>query len=204
MRPLLKISHLTNLQDARSSAAVGFDLIGFDLVRGSHRKLATPMVWNIVKWLSGPRIVVELSRDSLPELAEVQKSVEVSFATFPLADWGEDLLQVGIPIILRVPSQTDIDALIELRNYKGVYFELEMPSVEEMSGTEARMALLSIMDKSFLHFRTMEEGQEFIVHSDHVPYGFALGEEAEEEPGVLHYEKIDDWLETFEHRFPQS
>ncbi len=204
MRPLLKISHLTTLQDARSSAAVGFDLIGFDLVRGSHRKLAAPMVWNIVKWLSGPRIVVELSRVSLPELSEVQKSVEISFVTLPLEDWGEDLLDLDVPVILRVPAKTDLDDLIELRNHKGVYFELEMPSVDEMNGTEARMALLSIMDKSFLHFQTMEEGQEFIVHSDHVPYGFALGQEAEEEPGVLHYEKIDDWLETFEHRFPNS
>ena len=71
MHPILKINQLTNLQDARSSAAVGFDLISFSLERGNPKKLSAAMVWNIVNWLSGPEIVLDLNVASLEELPEV-------------------------------------------------------------------------------------------------------------------------------------
>ena len=83
MRPILKISKLANLQDARSSAAVGFHQISFDLQRGSMSKLSASMVWNMVQWLSGPEVVLEMDVASLPELEDIKGQFEYQSVSIP-------------------------------------------------------------------------------------------------------------------------
>ena len=86
MKPQLKIGPLTQLQDARSSAAVGFDWLSFSLERGNPKKLSPSLIWNIIQWVSGPEIMIELDAASYMEWEEVQTLFPAKAACVP---WSE-------------------------------------------------------------------------------------------------------------------
>lgn len=197
MRPILKVSNLISLQDARSSAAVGFDLVSFSLERGSTKKLSSSLIWNMVQWLSGPEVVLELNLISLEELEEVKKLFQWSYITLPFEEWDERLLANHPKIILRADQFIDPakitetviqaeDAGVELK------FEISLPDADSAT------AYQGVADHVFLHFVSLDELLDFVKASPFAPYGINLGEEAEEEPGFLHYERIDDLMDLLD------
>ncbi|GAB4421149.1 MAG: hypothetical protein OHK0039_35620 [Bacteroidia bacterium] len=191
MRPQLMISRLTSLQDARSSAAVGFDLVGFSLTRGDHRKLSVSMAWNIVQWLTGPRIVLEIDSPSLPELEAALAQFPVHHASLPLADAGLTLpAGLGAPI-LRGDAQAGVDAWAAALADGEPLGELWLPDVPAVQPFGA------LLPRLLLHFARLEDAVDFLRTAEQLPYGFAFGTEAEEEPGVLDYARIDSFLELF-------
>ncbi|MEM6343457.1 MAG: hypothetical protein AAF927_06235 [Bacteroidota bacterium] len=197
MRPVLKVSNLISLQDARSSAAVGFDLISFSLERGSSKKLSSSLIWNIVQWLSGPEVVLELNLMSLEELEEVKKLFEWSLITLPFEEYDERLLSEHPKLILRTDQFTDpakISEIVEQAADAGadLKFEVSLPDAESAS------AYLGVAEYVFLHFASLDALISFVNAAPFAPYGLSLGEEAEEEPGFLHYERIDDLMDLLD------
>ena len=201
MKPLLTIGPLTHLQDARSSAAVGFDIISFSLERGSVKKLPASSIWSIVNWLSGPEILIQLNLDSLEELAQVQQTFPVGMVSLPAADWDIRLASELPPkVILKADASHSIGLLTQwLEEADDANLELFIELHLEREG-EADL-YSSILSKSLLHFPDLDMTQSFAASSAMQPYGFAIGEEAEEEPNQLDYERIDDFLEIFEARY---
>ncbi|MEM7367008.1 MAG: hypothetical protein AAF587_00335 [Bacteroidota bacterium] len=201
MRPKLKVSRLTNLQDARSSAAVGFDMISFSLERGSSKKLPSSSIWSIVNWLSGPDILIELNVASLDELQDVQKTMELTWVSLPVADWDLGLrTQLPSQLILRADQSSSADTLlthIQEAHALGIQVLIEL----DLSSPTQVEAYTSLLPHTFLHFPALDMTQTFAATSPLIPYGFSLGEEAEEEPNQLDYERIDDFMEVFEARF---
>jgi len=202
MRPRLKISNLISLQDARSSAAVGFDLISFNLTRGDDRKLSAAMVWNMVQWLSGPEIAVELNVDSLPELEEAQKSFQPSYITLPLSEWSDPLLGQLPPVILKAEVLDDPERLIAAAASaddagQPLYFELGLQQIADVERFEG------VMHRSLVHFPTLDLAIAYVQGPAPTAWGISLDREAEEEPGVLDYERIDAFIEAFEARYEE-
>jgi hypothetical protein len=191
MRPKFKISNLTNLQDARYSAAVGFDLLSFSLARGSARKLPTNLVWNIANWLEGPEIILELNRESLPELEEV--TFDYRYLSFPIEDWEPGLLE-GSPAVILVADQgcepEHLQKVID--EHEGeVKIELFLGEGADASSYQAFFPQL------LLHFLDLDSLESFLRDSKELPWGISLGEEAEEEPQLLDYERIDEIMAIF-------
>ncbi|MBX3102476.1 MAG: hypothetical protein KF690_08215 [Bacteroidetes bacterium] len=60
---VIKINHLTNLQDARYCAAMNLDYVGFCMERGHVRKMAEETIAEIAEWLSGPQVVLDFGAD---------------------------------------------------------------------------------------------------------------------------------------------
>lgn len=201
MRPKLKISRLTNLQDARSSAAVGFDIISFSLERGNDKKLPASSIWSIVNWLSGPEILIELTVASLEELEEVQQTLTVSHVSLPASEWNIQLQdQVPTHVLLRADhgsSAASLLAHIQEANSQGIEMMIEL-SLQSPDQVES---FSTILNHCLLHFPRLDITQSFAATSPVLPYGFALGEEAEEEPNQLDYARIDDFIDVFEARF---
>ena len=201
-RPLLKVGPLTNLQDARSSAAVGFDLITFNLERGSMKKLPASLIWNITQWLSGPEIVIEINRISLLELDELEKTMSWAWLSFPYEDWTPDLLSLKGRHILRVNSSHSPDTLKEL--LETVNRTEENRLWLELSLELDQLPLYAeVIGNAFVHFPDTDQIQQFLSKNLYTPAGFCLGEEAEEEAGLLDYERIDELLEVYTDRFPE-
>ena len=200
MHPKLKINNLTNLQDARSSAAVGFDQISFSLERGSMKKLSASLIWNMVNWLSGPEIILEMNVASLDELTQVENMFKYKAITIPADEWNELIFEQVDSVILKTDASTEsqeIEEMIaDLEEEKEMKFEIEVNSLEEAGKFSA------VSQHIYLHFVDIATLEAFINSNAYTPFGYALGEEAEEEPGVLHYERIDEFLEIFHDRFP--
>lgn len=209
MRPILAIGPLTNLQDARSSAAVGFDMITFSLERGSLRMLGSNLIWNIASWLSGPSIVLELNRHSLDELSTMGDSVSIGALSFPIDDWrhwiaeGTDLTAL-LPvntIWLRADegiSPAETQELQQQATSAGIDLTIVVTMTDSGAGAEA------LGSRIMLHFPDLSHATAFVKSSTWLPQGIFLGEEAEEEFGLLDYEAIDEWLEVVNERFEEE
>lgn len=200
MRPLLKINNLTNLQDARSSAAVGFDFISFSLERGSNKKLTPTLIWNMVNWLSGPEIVVEMNAESLEELNGLEKMFPFRYATFPVDDWNELLLTYTPSVILRGDefcSPAHIQKWIDLaaKEEKEIKVELTLSKLNDIE------TYIDVFPHLFVHFSTVDLAEKCLQNSEVLPFGISLGEEVEEEPGALDYERIDSFMDVYQSRF---
>ncbi|MEM6803691.1 MAG: hypothetical protein AAF696_19965 [Bacteroidota bacterium] len=204
MRPKLKIGPLTQLQDARSSAAVGFDILSFSLERGSMKKLAPNTIWNIVNWLQGPEILLELNKDSLEELEEMNKSFQADWVSFPLEDWDSSFLgKMPGKVLLLVKEGVESESLLALQEMgkdagKEIFFEIELAT---QAGAQTYQSLLS---HCFFHFSESAEAFHFLKEENSAPYGIAQGEEFREDAEYLDYELIDDWMEAFEEVYPQD
>lgn len=192
MRPKLKISHLTNLQDARYSAAVGFDYVSFCMERGHAKKLAPELVWNIANWLEGPEIILEVNADSMAELAETK--VTPAMVAMPLADWPVEISEVAV--VLRTDTATEPAVLAEMlakgtASGKNIFFELSLKHPDQLQ------PFLNILDRLFLHFPSLQMAHNFLKSGQHLPYGISLREEAEEAPGELNYEMLDELVAIY-------
>lgn len=158
--------------------------------------LGSNLIWNIASWLSGPEIIVELNAISLPELDQLGNPKQLGGILFPLAE-VEALREVGFAalptnrIMLRVgPEDQGISAAIELVESLGYEVDLLAMQVEEPAKWEA------FAERVYLHFNHLETSRSFVQTPSWTPKGIWLGPEAEEEFGLLHYEAIDDWIET--------
>lgn len=209
MRPTLAIGPLTNLQDARSSAAVGFDMISFSLERGSLRMLGSNLIWNIASWLSGPSLLLELNRHSLDELKDMGESVAIGALSFPVEDWQawmtegvnlSDILPVST-VSLRIPEALDENEIHTMLN-QAKEREIELSFIVNVGDDSS--SLEKYKEYLFLHFEDLSQATAFVRDSNWQPAGIFLGEEAEEEFGLLDYEAIDNWFEVVNERFEEE
>jgi len=190
-----KISNVTNLQDARYSAAVGFDYISFNLIRGNPRKLEPPMIWNLVNWLEGPEFVLESNQDSMDELKLVGESFHYQYINLPLEDWNLEQAAHLPSIILIVDNEADP---VELRSKVNkaqaagleLKFEVLLKSVDEIE------TFSDIFPHIFINLQDIETLALLVKDNAFNPYGVSLREEAEEKDGLLDFERIDKFWET--------
>ena len=204
MRPKLKIGPLTQLQDARSSAAVGFDILSFSLERGSMKKMSPAMIWNMVNWIQGPEILLELNAASLEELEEMNKSFQAGFVQLPLADWDAALLpQISAGIYLKAGKGASLEEIknslaeIAASGKEGIA-EISLDEISEVGEYQ------EILDKTYIHFNHADTLFEYLKQEGPNPLGFALGEEFREDAEYLDYERIDDLIELIEDLFEEE
>ena len=204
MRPKLKIGPLTQLQDARSSAAVGFDILSFSLERGSMKKMSPAMIWNMVNWIQGPQILLELNAASLEELEEMNKSFQAGYVQLPLAEWDAGLLpQLAHGIYLKADKGANISdiksslAQISAAGKEGIV-EISLDEISEVGEYQ------DILANTYLHFSKSETLFEYLKQEGPNPLGFALGEEFREDAEYLDYERIDELIELMEDLFEEE
>jgi hypothetical protein len=191
---ILKIGPLTNLQDARYSAAVGMSLVSFSLARGDHRKLSAATVWNIAQWLEGPEIVLDLNKESLDEIDDL--GVDARYLSFPVEDYETALFNYCPAIILKAYEWTPEEFIAEkVRKARARGFELKF-QIKLREGADPTV-FSNVAEHVFLHFPRLEDADAFIAKPSFAVHGVAFGEEAEEEPQVLHYEMLDDIAARF-------
>ena len=164
VHPKLKINNLTNLQDARSSSAVGFDLISFSLERGETKKLSASLIWNMVNWLSGPEIILEMNVASLEELPQVENMFKHRYITIPFSEWNELLFEHADSIILRAEANIDPAIIKELTSLaeeeeKELKFEISISNIADAASFN------DVSQDIFFHFSEIDLLEEFIKTS---------------------------------------
>ncbi len=193
MHPKFKISKLINLQDARYSAAVGFHFVSFSLARGDHKKLAPTFIWNIVNWLEGPEVILEINDNSWEELQEV--TFDYRYLALPLEDWNAVTKTQANAFILKtssLPSPIALQSLLNENPDVEIRFELTFSNIADA------LAYQALFPHIFLHFTSLDLYFDFFQQkNERMPWGISLQEEAEEEPGFLDYERMDELMGIF-------
>ncbi|MFK7969718.1 MAG: hypothetical protein AB8F95_05090 [Bacteroidia bacterium] len=190
----LKIGPLTNLQDARYGAAVGMSLMSFSLARGDNSKLSGATVWNMSQWLEGPALVLDMNAESLDELDGL--GVDPRYLSFPLEDYELALFNYAPAIIVLADSSLAPARIAEMvMEAKAAGHELKVEI--ELKADESPQQFAHVAPHVLLHFASLELADQFIAQPLFEPYGISFGKEAEEEPEVLDYEKLDDIAARF-------
>ena len=190
-RPQLKISNVTNLQDARYSAAVGFNYVSFSLERGHPHKLSPSMIWNMVQWLEGPEIILEIDAGNWEEVQQVGTAPENFWVSFPAAHWT-GIAPISLKgIILRSEHQLEIPQIQEWVAQSEIPLKVEML----ISHPDQLAVFSSVYPYIFVNFPELEITKNFIRSSEHAIFGLSFQSEAEEKPGLLDYDELDACLE---------
>lgn len=185
-----KLGPLTQLQDARYGAAVGFTLISFSLSRGDNRKMPGNSIWGMMQWLDGPQFVIDLNPESFEELENLGENphyVGLSWADF---EAGKELVPEGVGLILYADTSISANEIAErVTAYEGdlkIEVLLENPAPYE-----------SVAEHVILHFQQLDQAETFLGDMPFEPFGIAIGSEAEEAPDELDYERLDDIMAVF-------
>ena len=193
MIPKFKISKIANLQDARYSAALGFDFLSFSLARGDDKKLPATLIWNMVNWLEGPEIILEINADSWEELDEV--TFDYAYLSLPLTDLPKAKIKSNQSLIL---TATEAPSVSELQKILTTYPESEIKFELTFSDTTDALAYQEIFPNLLLNFSSLDLYFEFLKQKhENMPWGISLQKEADEEPGFLDYERIDELMGIF-------
>ena len=169
-------------------------LVSFSLARGENRKLDAATVWNIANWLEGPELVLDLNAASLEEIEGL--GVDARYLTFPFSEYSSFLFNYTPAIILLTDSQTSAEAIATVAEEAGVAGHELKVEVFLQKAKDAEQ-YRSVGEHVLLHFPDLASADAFIANPPFEVFGISFGEEAEEEPQVLHYEVLDDIAARF-------
>ena len=129
---LVKISSVTNLSDARYTAGMGVDLMGFDLDPLSQNFVDHENFNAITSWISGVKIVGELG--SINNVDAVKNAVAPYQLDYLQLDAGiarAALNELSVPLIIKIsqPDKTFIAAAFEQYQDLPIWYLME-PEVE--------------------------------------------------------------------------
>lgn len=199
MRPRLKVNHIINLQDARYCAAVGIDMISFNLDEIDSSSVTGDFVKEVSGWLSGVETIGEISfSENVPGFFENAKQLKLDYVSlpvseidFPIPQNQKVILRSGIPL-----SVQGLAALIPfLERNENSWIESPVFSEDDLE------ALLNISPEFFdrFIFEVASPDPVFKILSPKglKPFAFSLGRFISEDKGTLDYSACDAFVEKY-------
>lgn len=191
---MIKIANITNLQDARYCAAMGFQLINFSLLPQEAQSLTAQQIREIAAWLSGPQYVLSCDAASVAELQAIHGTFPYHYIEIPVEDWQKFSFLPTIPFILKVKAKQEVSALAILieevqKHHKASKIEIEVESADDFLNYE------SLFPNIFIHTPSLQMLSELIETHQKMPFGFSIREEGVELSGNLDYEALDKLCE---------
>lgn len=186
-RPLVYVSRISNLSDARYCAGMGADLLGFVMDPADPDYVNPETYQQLVGWVSGPERVIELGQASYDESA-VREQYAPHYLhvaanrlkEFPVSSWK---------LIVEVPHQALETNLVTLKQRPDIAFifipDLDQPLRQGMATEIPILAGLAGAPESPL------------AHLQHVvASGLVLRGSRETAPGLKDYDHLSQVLEA--------
>ena len=181
-KPIVYVSRITNLSDARYCAGMGVDMLGF-LIDPSHPDYVSPSAYlEMIGWVSGPRRVVEITEGMTPELDEVMASYAPDFIHVNAGA----LPHVGNPPVPLLVSMDGPAQVLPHNNIAFIIRSAEQSSAEDKSGLEFLIALQ----------HNVSSPMELLNRTGAA--GFALQGSRETSPGLKDYDHLSKILEELD------
>lgn len=187
LKTTVKVSHVSNLSDARYCAGMGVELLGFRVVPTEEHYIAPEVFQAIRGWISGPSIIAELY--GLSGAENVRDVIKAYAPDYLEMSWGEyqafgDLVE--LPCIVELPALTVIPPSGEYKNV--LYFVVsETAQCRDLPPHSYRI-LKKISSLESL-YKSLEDG---------CISGFVLEGPKAIRPGVTNYDQLGDILEALE------
>lgn len=202
MKPVLKISRLTNLHDARYCSAVGISLMSFRLDPGHEDSVEPKSAAEIISWLSGPQYIGEFGYQTPDEIQNLLEVVPLSFVEVPL-DYHPDLAEEIDCRLIFCPEDPrhTVDTILAQTEvlssrFPDALFELNFDSLESLDAFLSEAP--DLLPRLLIDYPEPDPIYAGLRRQGGKPFGFSLGVFVEEADGVLDYEKCDDFLEQYQ------
>ena len=187
LKSIVKVSHISNLSDARYCAGMGVEMLGFRVISGAEHYMPLQAFQDIRGWISGPKSIAELYGISNPEqiVSAVQTYAPDYFElTFDEYKTFKDML--SLPCIVYFNLAREIGSLQYDTNVSYLVLD-EGSSCTDVSATD-----IPVLIKISALWNLNEKLAEGCFK------GFVLEGPKELRPGVTNYDQLGTILESLE------
>lgn len=187
LKTLVKVSHLSNLSDARYCAGMGVEMLGFRVIEGSEYYMAPEVFKDIRGWISGPRIIAELygiTGDA--DLSSIIQTYAPDYLELSYEEYEAVASSLSLPCIVSVSHASQIKALA---NKNGIRYLI---AEENMSCDDIVATPCPVLVKATSIVRIQEQLSEECFK------GFVVEGPYESRPGVTNYDQLGIVLEALD------
>lgn len=200
---IVLVNQISNLSDARYCAGMGVEMLGFSLQPGHPQHISPAAFKEISGWVSGVKLVGEVTDLSVPELEELLLDYKIDILQLNGLYFIEDLDDLPLPIIMRVMIDKDsveenILNTLELYHQHVEYFLIDSEDFSFIDQTNLRF-LRDISHKFpiLLGFGLTKENTKEAL--DRIqPAGIALKGGQEIRPGFKNFDDLEEIFEQLE------
>lgn len=104
LRALVKISGVNNLSDARYTAGMGVELMGFDLEPDSVNYVDPDQFQAITSWLSGVKLVGEIESFDHEIITAITRDYMLDYLQIKAQPTGLPLVESPVPLIIKIDN----------------------------------------------------------------------------------------------------
>lgn len=104
--PLIILSNITNLGDARFAAAEGIQYIGFCFDPESSNYIPPVKAKEIMDWVSGVKTIAGFGKQSIESITEISTLLEADAMEFENDFLPDALQQAGLPVFKKINTDT--------------------------------------------------------------------------------------------------
>lgn len=201
MKPVLKISELANLHDARYCAAVGIFLQAFSLEKGHPKKVDIEVLKEIKPWLAGPLVIGEYGLESLDEIRADLGVVDLDYVSLPM-DYPSDMAkELAVKLVFRSVSELKLgsEAMALVLEIAGLFPEaiLELSLPDPDLDIWEILASANLIERCLFKFPQADPIWVLMKKGGLQPFGFSLGTYVQEADGFLDYEQCDEIVDRY-------
>ena len=187
LKAIVKVSHISNLSDARYCAGMGVEMLGFRVVPGGGQYMPPEIFQDIRGWIAGPKIVAELY--GVSSLQQLQYALGTYSPDYVELGWDEYKAfgqGLSLPCIVYAKTGTEAQSLQKTESMGYLLLD-EHVSCRDIS---------SIRIPTLLKIGTLQILQE--KQREGCFKGYALEGPDEIRPGITNYDRLGAILEALE------
>ena len=194
---LVKIGGINNLSDARYSAGMGVEFMGFDLRPDSENYISPEQFGAITGWVSGVKYIGEISMPELTQLTDLIDQYQLDYVQITIPDPTQQLGIIPLPLIVKIdqPEKSFISECLQKYASITEYFliEPETPLSEEL------LNWCNTQAKDYPLLLGSNLTKEYVKELGSTGFrGVALSGGNEIRPGFGNFDEIADILEALE------
>ena len=202
LNTIVKVSHITNLSDARYCAGMGVEMVGFMGDETAENYMPLKKFQEIRSWISGVKIVLETTESDIEKIVERSQLYEpdmIQVSDYKQLAWLK--AELNIPIVLRVEATQDADEIEGVMHQNETYVSYFLIESEEDVELDADWyVLLDNLAQKYKILVGLSMAPEGVIKllNTTPQIGIALHGSDEIRPGYKDFGKLMDILEVLE------
>jgi phosphoribosylanthranilate isomerase len=187
LRTTVKVSHISNLSDARYCSGMGVEMLGFRVIPGADHYMPPHLFQDIRGWLAGPSIVAELCGvTSEEQIREAVQTYAPDYFEVTAVEYKKFKQALQLPCIIHFSDVGEIKSLQGEINFSHALADANIRCDD--------IASLSV--PVLITVASLEETHEKL--SGKCFKGIVLEGPKEQRPGVTNYDQLGTILEALE------
>jgi phosphoribosylanthranilate isomerase len=187
LRTTVKVSHISNLSDARYCAGMGVEMLGFAVIPEVENYMPPQAFQEIRGWISGPRIIAELyGISAAAQIDTVLKTYAPDYFELTSADYHTFRDFLHLPCIVHLAQCDELRALQDKENIS--YIIMDGETTCAAIAADSLPVLVKVNSLGDLQLREAEGCFS----------GYVLEGPKELRPGVTSYDQLGAVLEALE------